>query len=69
MLNGNAGPLADMWSHSAVVTTMRSIGGEQVGWDSVRAWFEQVAQLAADGKVELKDQLIPTLQFLPRDGG
>jgi hypothetical protein len=69
MLNGNAGPLADIWSHSTVVTTMHSIGGRRVGWDSVGASFEQVAQLAADGKVELKDQLIPTLQFLPRDGG
>jgi ketosteroid isomerase-like protein len=37
---------------------MHPIGGRQVGWDAVRASFEQVAQLASDGKVELKDQLI-----------
>lgn len=58
MANGNADALADSWSHSAAVTVMHPIGGRQVGWDAVRASFEQVAQLAADGQVELKDQLI-----------
>lgn len=58
MINGDSGPLADIWSHSAAVTTMHPIGGREVGWDAVRASFEKVAQLASDGKVELKDQLI-----------
>jgi ketosteroid isomerase-like protein len=50
--------MADIWSHSATVTTMHPIGGREVGWDAVRASFEQVAQVASDGKVELKDQLV-----------
>jgi ketosteroid isomerase-like protein len=58
MANGDADPLADIWSHSAVVTTMHPIGGREVGWDAVRGSFEQVAQLASGGKVELKDQII-----------
>ena len=58
MANGDAGLLADIWSHSSAVTAMHPIGGRQVGWDAVRASFEQVAQLASDGKIELKDQLI-----------
>jgi ketosteroid isomerase-like protein len=58
MVNGDADPLADIWSHGEAVTAMHPIGGRQVGWDAVRASFEQVAQLASDGKVELKDQLI-----------
>jgi ketosteroid isomerase-like protein len=37
---------------------MHPIGGREVGWDAVRASFEQVAQLASEGEVELKDQLI-----------
>ena len=37
---------------------MHPIGGRQVGWEAVRASFEQIAQLASDGQVELKDQLI-----------
>ena len=58
MLNGNAGALADIWSHSAEVTTMHPIGGRQVGWDEVRGSWEQVAQLASGGRVTLDDQLL-----------
>jgi hypothetical protein len=58
MANGDAGPLADIWSHSAAVTTMHPIGGREVGWDAVRGSFAQVAQLASDGRIGLKDQLI-----------
>ena len=58
MANGDAGPMADIWSHSATVTTMHPIGGRQVGWDQVRESWEQVAQIASDGQVNLGDQLI-----------
>jgi len=58
MVNGDAGPLADIWSHSAVVTTMHPIGGREVGWDKVRQSWEQVAQLASEGQVKLGDQII-----------
>jgi len=37
MVNGDADPLADIWSHGAAVTAMHPIGGRQVGWDAVRA--------------------------------
>ena len=58
MLNGDAGPLAEIWSHSAAVTTMHPIGGREVGWDKVRDTWEQVAKGAADGQVKLRDELI-----------
>jgi len=58
MLNGDAGALSDIWSHSSAVTTMHPIGGRQVGWEEVRKTWEQVAQAASDGKVQLKDQFI-----------
>jgi ketosteroid isomerase-like protein len=58
MANGDSGPLAESWSHNAVVTTMHPIGGREVGWDAVRRSFEQVAKLASKGKIELKDQII-----------
>jgi ketosteroid isomerase-like protein len=58
MVNGDAAPLADIWSHSAAVTTMHPIGGRQVGWDEVRDSWEQVAKLASEGKVKLDDQII-----------
>jgi ketosteroid isomerase-like protein len=58
MANGDAGPLAGVWSHSATVTTMHPIGGREVGWDQVRKSWEQVAQLSSGGQVELADQAI-----------
>jgi ketosteroid isomerase-like protein len=58
MLNGDAAPLADIWSHSTVVSTMHPIGGRQVGWEQVRKSFEQVAQIASNGQVELRDQIV-----------
>jgi ketosteroid isomerase-like protein len=58
MANGESGALVDIWSHSAAVTTMHPIGGREVGWDAVRESFDKVAQLASDGKIGLKDQLI-----------
>ncbi|NIM26909.1 MAG: DUF4440 domain-containing protein [Gammaproteobacteria bacterium] len=58
MLNGDAGSLSDIWSHGSAVTTMHPVGGRQVGWNEVRESWEQVAQVASYGKVELKDQLI-----------
>jgi ketosteroid isomerase-like protein len=58
MANGDAGSMADIWSHSTVVTTMHPIGGREVGWDEVKGPWQQVAQLASGGQVKLSDQLI-----------
>jgi ketosteroid isomerase-like protein len=58
LLNGDASAQADIWSHSAAVTTMHPIGGRQVGWNEVRESWEQVARLASGGQVSLDDQLI-----------
>jgi ketosteroid isomerase-like protein len=58
MISGDAGSLADIWSHSATVTTMHPIGGRQVGWDQVRGSWEQVAKLASGGQVKLVDQIV-----------
>jgi hypothetical protein len=49
MLNGDAGPLADIRSHGPAVTTMHPIGGREVGWDEVRKSWEQVARIAKGG--------------------
>jgi ketosteroid isomerase-like protein len=58
MLNGDAGPLADIWSHDATVTTMHPIGGRQVGWAHVRDAWEQVARVATGGLVTLEEQIL-----------
>jgi ketosteroid isomerase-like protein len=58
MANGDARPLSDIWSQDAAATTMHPIGGWQVGWDKVRESFQQVAQIASDGRIRLDDQII-----------
>lgn len=58
MLNGDAGPMKDIWSHSGAVTTMHPIGGRETGWDAVRNSWEQVAGIASGGQVRLGDQNI-----------
>jgi ketosteroid isomerase-like protein len=50
--------LPEIWSHSDDVTTMHPMGGEQVGWEEVRASFEGAAGLMTDSHVELIDQRI-----------
>jgi len=58
MVNGDAQPLSDIWSHSEGVTTLHPTGGRQVGWDEVWETWDQVAQVSSEGKVEMRDQLI-----------
>ena len=58
MANGDAGPMAGIWSHNTAVTTMHPIGGLEIGWDKVKEPWQQVAQLASSGQVKLNNQLI-----------
>jgi ketosteroid isomerase-like protein len=58
MLNGDAGAMMEIWSHSSDVTTMHPVVGRQVGWDQVRASWEQFAQLCSGGHVTKTDPLI-----------
>ena len=58
MANGESNTLAAAWSQNGVATAMHPIGGREVGWKAVENSFNQVAGVASDGKVELKDQLI-----------
>ena len=69
MLNGDAGLMADIWSHSSSVTTMHPIGGRQVGWDQVKAPWAEVAQLSKMGQVKLRDQLIQVVGDLAYELG
>lgn len=58
MLNGDADPLAEIWSHTASVTTMHPIGSREVGWEEVWNSWQQVAALSSEGRVVLSEQLI-----------
>lgn len=69
MANGDSGLMADIWSHSPNVTVMHPIGGREIGWNAVKASFEQVSQLASEGKVELRDQLIRVIGDVAYEAG
>jgi len=58
MAHGDAGLMAAIWSHGETVTTMHPRGGREIGWDQVRTSFEQVAQIASGGRVDLADRVI-----------
>ena len=58
MANGDSGPMASAWSHGPEVTALQPIDGREIGWEAVKASFEQFAQVAADGNIDLKDQAI-----------
>ena len=58
MANGDAGLMASAWSHGPEVTALHPIDGREIGWNAVKASFERFAQIAADGNIDLKEQLI-----------
>ena len=69
MLNGDPGPIAEAWSHSATVTTMHPIGGREVGWKSVGESWTQFSKLATGGHAKLSDQLIQVVGDLAYEVG
>jgi len=58
MANGDPGPMVSAWSHGPEVTALHPIDGREIGWEAVKASFERFAQIATDGNIDLKDQLI-----------
>jgi len=55
MLNGDARPMAEVWSHDEDVSTMHPLGGREVGWDAVRASWEGAAKAFSEGSVSVTD--------------
>jgi ketosteroid isomerase-like protein len=58
MGNGVQGAMEDVWSHGTQVTAMHPIGGRTEGWEAVRQSFDQVAGLAANARIGIRDQQI-----------
>jgi ketosteroid isomerase-like protein len=57
-LDGDAEPMMEVWSHGPDVTAMHSAPGRQVGWEEVRAAWEQFASLTSGGQVTVHDLLV-----------
>jgi len=69
MANGDASPLADIWSHDADATTLHPIGGREVGWGKVQESFNQVAQVASGGQIRLDDQVVHVMGEVACEAG
>jgi ketosteroid isomerase-like protein len=61
MLNGDAGPMSDVWSHDPGVSTMHPLGGREVGWDAVRGSWEGAANAFEGGSHEVSDLEVSVL--------
>jgi ketosteroid isomerase-like protein len=60
-INGDPGPMMEVWSHGSDVATMHPLGGRETGWEEVRASWEQVAQAFSDGQVPLEALVVVPL--------
>ena len=60
-INGDPGPMMEVWSHGSDVATMHPLGGRETGWEEVRASWEQVAQGMSDGQVSLDGLVVVPL--------
>lgn len=58
MLAGDASALYEIWSHGPTVSTMHPIGNREIGWDKVKASFDEVARTSTGGRVDLFDQVV-----------
>ena len=61
MINGDPEPMMEVWSHGADVATMHPTGGRQIGWEEVRASWEQGAQGVSEAKVSMEDLVVVPL--------
>ena len=58
MAAGDAGPMAQAWSHGGTVTAMHPVGGRETGWDKVGASWSEFTKVISAGQVKLNDQQI-----------
>jgi ketosteroid isomerase-like protein len=57
-LNGDPGPMEEIWSHGSDVSAMHPFGGRILGWDEVRGSWEQAAQAFSGGQVALDEMVV-----------
>jgi ketosteroid isomerase-like protein len=50
--------MEQIWSHGSDVSAMHPFGSRSLGWEEVRAGWEQAAQAFSDGQVTLDDLVV-----------
>ena len=61
--------MADVWSRRPEVSAKHPPGGTQVGWDEIRASWENLAKICSKGRVGLRDQRISVGEDLAYETG
>ena len=54
----DTGPMEEIWSHGSDVSAMHPPGGRMLGWEEVRAGWEQAAQAFSGGQVALDEMVV-----------
>src|SRR5215208_3224165 len=57
-LNGDFGPMEELWSHASDVSVMPPSGSRVLGWEKVKASWERAAQAFSGGQVVLEDVVV-----------
>lgn len=60
-LNGDPAAMVEAWSHGPEATVMHPAGGRQLGWEEVRAAWEQWASGVVKGEIRPADLAIRLL--------
>ena len=58
VLNGDLRPMVEVWSHGSDVSVMHPFGDRALGWEEVRASWEQATQAFSDGQAALDDLVV-----------
>src|ERR671920_1921088 len=57
-LDGDSSPMEQIWSHGPDVSAMHPFGGRMLGWEEVRASWEQADQAFSGGEVALDEMVV-----------
>jgi hypothetical protein len=55
VIAGDGSAMDGIWAHEPGVTTMHPLGGRQVGWDAVRASWQQVSGIGVRTNMDAHD--------------
>ncbi|MGH7925012.1 MAG: YybH family protein [Candidatus Binatus sp.] len=57
-LHGDLAPIGVVWSHSADVTDLGGVGDRALGWNAVRADYQNMSRLYPDGRIAPQDVIV-----------
>jgi hypothetical protein len=58
VMNGDPGPMNEVWAHGRDVMAMHFLSSRRRGWDDVQTHWEQVSKIASDGWVTVGERLM-----------